>query len=78
MDINVIDVLIGQKGVDINMTKYYNCIHHVGSGKCVHPVRGDRKKGGSGICRFTSETEHKCPDYFGHDKYYSHSKGGKK
>jgi hypothetical protein len=58
--------------------KYHNCIHHLGSGKCVHPTIGDRKKGGSGICRYTAETEQKCPGYFGYDKYYSHSKGGRK
>jgi hypothetical protein len=58
--------------------KYHNCIHYVGSGKCVHPTLGNRKKGGSGICRYTAETEQKCPGYFGYDKYYSHSKGGKK
>jgi flagellar basal body rod protein FlgF len=58
--------------------KYHNCIHHVGSGKCVHPERGEGKRGGSGICRYTAETEQKCPGYFGYDKYYSHSKGGKK
>jgi hypothetical protein len=58
--------------------KYHNCLHYVGSGKCVHPTLGDRKKGGSGICRYTAETEQKCPGYFGYDKYYSHSKGGKK
>lgn len=59
---------------------YYNCIYHRGSGKCTHPMRSDpRRNGPQGcMCRYTSKTEQKCPDYFGSNPYYSHEKGGKK
>jgi hypothetical protein len=62
--------------------KYYNCMHHRGSGMCTHPLRSEQGRGGSrtqgSICRYTSETEHKCPYYFGSNPYYKHDKGGKK